>query len=184
MTEHNGQFDDLERQMSDGFRADLKALFEPAGSVPPQVDEAILGQARRHFARPRRHFARPRRLVIRLRWAAGIAAAAALIAIAVVLYNAGVPTTYQSAESQLNGHLTAQRISPEMPAALPAAGAEGRADVDSNGRVDILDAFRLARHIEARGRIEARWDLNGDGRIDRDDVDLVAFAAVRLEKGV
>lgn len=177
MTEHNGQFDELERQISDGFRADLKALFEPAGAVPPQVDEAILGRARRHFARPRR-------LIIRLRWAAGIAAAAAVVAVGVVLYNAGVPTVYQPAESQLNGHVTAQRISPEMPAALPDAGAGGRADVDRNGRVDILDAFRLARHIESRGRIEAKWDLNGDGRIDRADVDLVAFAAVRLDKGV
>lgn len=176
MTEHNGQFDDLERHVSDGFRSDLKALFEPTGSVPPQVDKAILGLARRHFARPRR-------LVIRLRWAAGIAAAAAVVAVGVVLYNASGPTVYQPAESQLNGHITAQRISPEMPAA-PAVRAEGRADVDSNGRVDILDAFRLARHIESRGRIEARWDLNGDGRIDRDDVDLIAFAAVRLEKGV
>ncbi len=177
MTKHDRQLDDLERQISDRFRADLHALLEPAGSVPPQVDEAILGQAHRHFARPRR-------LVICLRWAAGIAAAAAVIAIGVVLYNAGVPTVYQPAESQLNGHVTAQRISPEMPAALPDAGAGGRADVDSNGRVDILDAFRLARHIESRGRIEARWDLNGDGRIDRQDVDLVAFAAVRLDKGV
>ena len=177
MTEHNEQFDDLEGQISDGFRADLKALFEPTGSVPAQVDRAILGQARRHFARPRR-------LIIRLRWAAGIAAAAAVVAVGVVLYNASIPTVYQPAESQLNGQLTAQRISPGIPVAVPAAGAEGRADIDSNGRVDILDAFRLARHIEARGRIEVRWDLNGDGRIDRDDVDLVAFAAVRLEKGV
>jgi hypothetical protein len=177
MTEHKEQFDDLERQISDGFRADLKALFEPTGSVPPQVDRAIVGQARRHFARPRR-------LIIRLRWAAGIAAAAAVVAVGVVLYNAGTPTAYQPAESQLNGQITAQRFSPGMPAAVPAAGAEGRADVDSNGRVDIRDAFRLARHIESRGRIEARWDLNGDGRIDRADVDLVAFAAVRLDKGV
>ncbi len=177
MTEHNEQFHDLERQISDRFRVDMQALFEPAGAVPPQVDKAILRQAHRHFARPRR-------LVIRLRWAAGVAAAAAVIAIGVVLYNAGVPTVHQPVESQLNGHVTAQRISPEMPATLPAVAAGGRADVDRNGRVDILDAYRLARHIESRDRIEARWDLNGDGRIDRADVDLVAFAAVRLDKGV
>ncbi len=177
MTEHNGQFDDLERQISDGFRADLKALFEPVASVPPQVDKVILGQARRHFTRPRR-------IILRVRWAAGIAAAAAVVAVGVVLYNAGGPTLFRAAESRLDPHITAQRISPEMPAALPAVGAGGRADVDSNGRVDILDAFRLARHIESRGRIEATWDLNGDGRVDRADVDAVAFAAVRLDKGV
>lgn len=50
--------------------------------------------------------------------------------------------------------------------------------------MDILDAFRLAKGIESRGPTTAEWDVNGDGRIDRDDVDDVAFAAVRLDKGV
>jgi hypothetical protein len=57
-------------------------------------------------------------------------------------------------------------------------------DIDRNGRVDILDAFKLARHIETAGRTEKEWDFNGDGLIDRNDVDVVAFAAVRLDKGV
>ena len=57
-------------------------------------------------------------------------------------------------------------------------------DIDGNGRVDILDAFTLARHIEARQPAEAMWDFNGDGLIDRRDVDTVALAAVRLNKGV
>ena len=52
--------------------------------------------------------------------------------------------------------------------------------MDRNGRVDILDAFRLARSIEARGEADPQWDLNSDGRVDKDDVDLVASAAVRL----
>ena len=57
-------------------------------------------------------------------------------------------------------------------------------DIDRNGRVDILDAFKLARHIESAGRTETEWDFNGDGLIDRSDVDVVANAAVRLDKGV
>ncbi|HSV99962.1 MAG TPA: dockerin type I domain-containing protein [Sedimentisphaerales bacterium] len=64
------------------------------------------------------------------------------------------------------------------------SAAERRLDLDGNGRVDILDAFRLAKGIESRGPTTAEWDVNGDGRIDRDDVDDVAFAAVRLDKGV
>jgi hypothetical protein len=41
----------------------------------------------------------------------------------------------------------------------------------------------LARSIETRGPVAPQWDLNGDGRIDKDDVNLVALAAVHLDKG-
>jgi len=62
------------------------------------------------------------------------------------------------------------------------------ADIDHNGRVDMLDAFQLARRIEAivepTAPLDVRWDMNGDGRVDREDIKTVALAAVRLEKGV
>ena len=58
------------------------------------------------------------------------------------------------------------------------------ADVDGNGRIDILDAYRLARHVEAAGSLDMRWDQNHDGAVNAADVDLVASAAVRLDKGV
>ena len=56
------------------------------------------------------------------------------------------------------------------------------ADVDGSGRVDIVDAYVLALRIEDRpdateGR---RFDQNGDGELNRRDVDLVASAAVRV----
>jgi hypothetical protein len=59
--------------------------------------------------------------------------------------------------------------------------AVASADVDGSGRVDIVDAYVLALRIED-GRVDAsgRWDLNGDGALDRLDVDLVASAAVRI----
>jgi hypothetical protein len=154
MTEHDKQFDDPQRQVSDRFRKDLRALLAPPGAVPPEVDRAILEQAHRRLARPRRR-------IIRLRWAAGIAAAAAVIAIGTALY---FGTTGHNHQSSIINHQSA-------------------ADIDNNGRVDILDAFRLARHIEAGDQPERNWDLNGDGRVDRADVDAVAFAAVRLHEG-
>jgi len=64
------------------------------------------------------------------------------------------------------------------------AGPIRPADIDRNGAVNILDAFTLARHIEAKRPVDQRWDLNGDGLIDRRDVDAIALAAVRLNKGV
>ncbi len=50
--------------------------------------------------------------------------------------------------------------------------------------MDILDAFKLARQIESADSAEIKLDVNGDGKVNRDDVDLVASAAVRLDKGV
>ena len=165
MTENNRQFDDLDRHVSDRLRQDLRGLFEPPGAVPARVDKIILDQARRRLAKPRR-------LIIRLRWAAGIAAAAAVIAVGVTLFS-------PQSETMLPPALTGGRNPQSMSPAL----AEGRADVDGNGRVDILDAFQLARRVEARGPVAPQWDLNGDGRVDKEDVDLVACAAVRLDAG-
>jgi len=56
-------------------------------------------------------------------------------------------------------------------------------DIDGNGRVDILDAFALAREIEARSDPRRDRDLNGDGAVDRADVDLIAMTAVNLDRG-
>jgi len=156
MTDQNRQFDDRERPVSDRFRRDLRALYQPAGSVPPEVDKAILDQARRRLAKPRP-------LVLRLRWAGGIAAAA-VVALGVFLYHGSAPHNHPS--SIINHQ---------------SAAAEQRPiDIDGNGRVDILDAFRLAKGLESRGPTAAEWDVNKDGRVDRDDVDTVALAAVRV----
>jgi hypothetical protein len=58
------------------------------------------------------------------------------------------------------------------------------ADIDRNGRVDILDAFKLAKVIQNEKTVNKKWDINGDGRVDNGDVDLIAKAAVSLDKGV
>ena len=55
-------------------------------------------------------------------------------------------------------------------------------DIDRSGTVNILDAFQLARRIEQSARLDPRWDLNGDGIVDRKDVDAVGYLAVRLDR--
>lgn len=57
-------------------------------------------------------------------------------------------------------------------------------DIDGNGRVDVLDAFKLAKSVESPGAADARWDVNGDGTVDSADVDEIAYFAVRLSEGV
>lgn len=56
-------------------------------------------------------------------------------------------------------------------------------DLNQDGRVDILDAFQLARHLTSREPAPARYDFNGDGLVDIRDAEAVAMRAVKLGKG-
>lgn len=147
--------EDLELSVSAGLRADLNAFSQPPQPVPAEIDRAVLDRAHQHLIRPQR-----RRPV--LRW---VASAAAVAAVIILVFSLNLTR---------KAHLSADR----------SARAEAQADIDHNGRVDILDAFTLARHIESASRPELKLDINGDGLVNRDDVDLVAFAAVRLDKGI
>jgi len=141
------------------LREDLHGLFEPDSPVPAGIDRAILARAGRRFVRRR-----PRFRIIRLAaWAGSIAAAAAIFLI-------------------VSLDRPEKAVSPSVTRSV--AGLVQASDIDRNGRVDILDAFKLARQIESTKEPEIQWDINRDGMVNRDDVDYVAFAAVRLDKGV
>jgi hypothetical protein len=55
-------------------------------------------------------------------------------------------------------------------------------DVNGDGRVDILDAFALARCLKTSPAACGKFDVNGDGILDQRDIDLLAAHAVRLDK--
>ncbi len=137
---------------------DLARLADARLEVPRSVDDTVLAAARSALSRRRRggHPA--------LRWATWTAAAAGL---ALVVW--------------LGGVLTRTPVSREM-ASVPAIAVRG--DLDRSGRVDILDAFALARQLDSgmppAGHV---GDFNGDGLIDRADVDAIAMVAVRLPEG-
>ena len=157
MNEKNAQYnEDLNLKVSPKFKADLSILFESQHSIPPEVDRAILDRACVKLIRPQRRHSIIRRI-------GTIAAAAAVIIIAFSL-----DLTKKSQTSMPSSNVAViQSI-----------------DIDQSGRVDILDAFKLARHIESADLPESSWDVNSDGIINQDDVDFVALAAVRLDKGV
>jgi hypothetical protein len=56
---------------------------------------------------------------------------------------------------------------------------ESGPDFDGNGRIDVLDAFHVARGIAA-GHARPEWDFDGNGRVDRGDADELARRAVRV----
>lgn len=158
MNEERRQFDnEPDLRISERFSEDLSRLFAPDRPIPSAIDRAVAEAARRHLARPQRR-------LWWLRWAVPATAAAA-IAIACLWW-------------------TQPGATPSVAPSPRLSQATAETDIDGNGRVDILDAFTLARHIEAWQPTEAMWDFNSDGLIDRRDVDTVALAAVRLNKGV
>jgi len=187
MIERKEHYDE-DSGLSPKFSEDLNTLFKPHLSVPPEVDRAVLDQAHRHLTRsckPRRPF----------RWAASIAAAAAVIIFAFLFNIAREPTAEtarETAQDTARKH-TFRTARKPAPALVSSVIAEAQVDIDLNGRVDILDAFKLARHVESTSTDRTKtnlslqkqgWDINGDGLVNRNDVDLVASAAVRLDKGV
>ena len=63
------------------------------------------------------------------------------------------------------------------------AAALARWDLDQDGRLDILDAFALARELKQGGTRNVQWDVDGDGQVDERDVAAIAARAVKLEQG-
>jgi hypothetical protein len=135
------------------------ALVEAEGARPPvpsEIDRQILAKARQSYVARRRTWA------VLQRTGTGLAAAA-VIAIAVRVFWPGVrPTT------------TAPAQRPQLAQA---------ADINRDGRVDILDAYVVARHIARHEPLDPAWDVNGDGIVDQKDVDLIAHLAVRADAG-
>jgi hypothetical protein len=155
MSERPHQLESDGPELPAGLAAALRGMFDPAPAVPPAVDEAILHDARSGFSRRRR-------FSLAVRWVGSAAAAAAAVAIVAVVLHRGRPVAHVAVN------------------ALPAVPG----DVDASGRVDMLDAFLLARKLDANAPAGGKADdVNGDGVVDRRDVDAVAAMAVRLPGG-
>ncbi len=128
----------------------LSAMQDGRVFVPPDVDRAVLDAASEYFGQEP---AVTRRLWLRY---VGPIAAAAMIGLGVWIAWPG--------------------MSPKTVQPKPVV----RGDADQNGTVDILDAFAIARVIDAGQSAPPGWDFNADGKIDRDDVAVVAGLAVSV----
>jgi hypothetical protein len=63
---------------------------------------------------------------------------------------------------------------------VPFFSGRDPGDIDRSGGVDIVDAYILARRIRGGEPLDAAWDVNGDGRVDREDVDEIARQSVSI----
>ncbi|MBI2928814.1 MAG: hypothetical protein HYY24_24390 [Verrucomicrobia bacterium] len=134
--------------------------------VPPAVDAAVLRAARAHFEAHQRS-ARPVAGSLagllnsaRARWLRAPAIALGALAVLAIVVVTGLRIVMTRSVSQPT-----------------------KADIDQNGRVDILDAFALSRSLSAGRPPRPAWDVNGDGLVDQRDVAAVASQAVRLNNG-
>jgi hypothetical protein len=152
--EHNKQNGDETLAVPGRLAAAFQRLPRERVFVPPTVDEAILRAAERHLRKPERaNF----NWIQLCRWLTAAAAACLLL-----------------------GLLVVQLMRPAGDGSRQAAFA--RQDFNHDGRVDILDAFALARHLKG-GIGGAGLDVNGDGVVDERDVAALAAQAVKLTPG-
>lgn len=144
----------------DGLKAPprLEAAFRRLPSerifIPPTLDEAVLGEARRRLAGPVKR---------RFDWSGfrlRLPAAAAIIFLGLLV-------------CLLTGIFSKE----------PRQALFVQEDLNHDGKVDILDAFALARTLKSGGSLDRRLDINGDGVVDERDVATIAAQAVRLQKG-
>lgn len=168
MEKDNEQFCDLESRLKIDFSADLKELLEPPNLVPQSIDKKIITLAHKKFGRNRQYKL--------LRWLAPLAAAAAII-IAISLY-----TPQQLPKKAVVADKEFARQTPSAQLMVKSTEIL-KEDIDQSGTFDILDAMKLDMKIKnAAAGLE--YDFNRDGVVDKKDVDIIAFNAVRLNKGV
>jgi len=56
-----------------------------------------------------------------------------------------------------------------------------REDINRDGRVDVLDAFALARRLQQGVATDRLFDINGDGLVDQKDIEAITTRAVKLD---
>jgi hypothetical protein len=144
----------LERWAEQGgppaLKGALSGMYGGTPAISREMDERILSAARDQRARR-----------VRMRWVmryaiGGIAAAAAVILIVINM----------------------QRDPGTQPGGTPAVAIAE--DLNRDGKLDILDAYLVAKSLANSEPLAKEWDVNGDGVVDAKDVDAVALAAVKL----
>ncbi len=157
MSEHeqtSGIGEGDEAGVPDALRRDLSDLFASESGVPGSVDRAVERAAAARFGSGRRISVR--------RWG-GLAAAAGLALVAgIVFWSLTRPTT-----------------GPGERNSIQARRADGDADLNRDGNVDVLDALILAKAVDAG---DSPLDLTGDGATSAADVEALARRIVMLRR--
>ena len=136
-------------------------LSPQAIAVPQSADSAVMAIIDRQVGERKRK-ASAGRVFVFLRRVGAVAAAAAIVV--------GLGVWFYPGSSG--------------PAAKPVivSVVTHEADIDGDGKVDVVDAYLLARKLKA-GDVDIACDLNHDGSVDDKDVEVIAKLAVSLSEG-
>jgi len=180
MDMQNEQHKDENLEAPPRLVAALRQLPREPVFVPPTLDEGLMKAARQHFGRPEKKRSGWFRL---LPWTVATAG----LAVAVLLayprakesLGTGGSTLSRSTKSVQRGSENRGESAIQPQSHGPAYVRE---DVNRDGKVDILDAFMLAKKLTGAHFSDPNLDLNDDGVIDHRDVETIAAHAVSLEK--
>jgi hypothetical protein len=174
--------DDADLQAPPELVSALKNLPQERLFVPPAVDEAVARAARERLgglksgtAKLGRPFSFREWLSLNVSWKVWLGASATVVVLALGAYQFFSPGRGRTFGVG-NPFAGSKPVSEPVQAPLPSSASTDR-------RVDILDAFMLARQLKAGPVHEPRWDINHDGVVDERDVRAIAIEVVRLDKG-
>lgn len=161
----NGHLPDDQR-----LRADLERVFGEAAQPSPELRARVLEHARR--SRPgRTPRPRPRWRVPAI---AATLTAAALLTVLLTRPDAPIPTSDLVLEKGVDEPA-------RVMARAPLPSVDG--DLNGDGQVDILDAWRLAHAPDASGSGENRAHADASGAIASDALDRLMQQIVALRGG-
>ncbi len=165
MSDLNRHLESDEPEAPEEFIRALRAAQPEPLFIPPTLDEAILRHAHRHLDRGRRgneaaSFGAPQFLI-------------RLVASAATRIVRGLPWLATATAVVLAVSFIYLAHKPRF----------AREDLNHDGKVDILDAFTLAKQIKSGAPLKSALDINGDSVIDSRDFETIAAHAVKLDKG-
>jgi len=190
MQEPGNQFDDRDEALEApaGLVSALRQLPCEKLFVPPTTDEAILRTAQAHL-RPSLKSSRRRKEALALDgrgsesreyWSLLTSAATTVSRIFKPAFSLGGKLRFAAWLAGAGAAAVVLLLALYLP---KASTKFAREDLNHDGSVDILDAFVLAKRVEASVPADAGIDLNGDGKVDQRDVAALAAQAVSLGKG-
>jgi hypothetical protein len=158
----------------------LRQLPREPVFVPPTLDEALMKAARQHLGREKKKGINWFRS---LPWSVATAGLATVILLAYPHAKEKILGPGRSTISRSTKSVQGESEPGESGVQWQSHGlADVREDLNGDGKVDILDAFMLAKKLQGAPSSDPRLDINGDGVIDRRDIETIAAHAVSLEK--